>query len=144
MQAKSVIQPLLLNCLYSPDMAGRPPSKPAPPFGERLAALRKARGWTQPELAERLGTTVKMVTYYERQATNPTAKTLEKIAEVFGVSTAKLIGEADSSKRSRKPGPPSRLQELTEKLSSLPRSKQKVVVEMLEGFLQKASNGKAA
>ena len=42
------------NIFYSAEMAGRPATKPAPPFGERLAALRKERGWTQPQLAERL------------------------------------------------------------------------------------------
>jgi transcriptional regulator with XRE-family HTH domain len=123
---------------YSPaDMAGRPATKPAPPFGERLAALRKERGWTQPQLAERLGATVKMVTYLERQAKNPTVKTMEQIASVFGIPASELLGSVKVSKRARKPGPPSRLQELTEQLAQLPRSKQKIVVEMLEGFLQK-------
>ena len=123
---------------YSADMAGRPATKPAPPFGERLAALRKERGWTQPQLAERLGITVMMVTYLERQAKNPTAKTVEQIAQVFGVPINALLGSAKIvSNGAHKPGPPSRLEELTEQLAQLPRSKQKTVVEMLEGFLQK-------
>ena len=111
--------------------------KPAPPFGERLAALRKERGWTQPQLAERLGTAVTMVTYLERRAKNPTVKTMEQIAGIFGVPVSELLGLAKVQKSVRKPGPPSRLQELTERLSQLPRSKQKTVIEMLEGFLQK-------
>ncbi len=123
---------------YSADMAGRPATKPAPPFGERLAALRKKRGWTQPQLAERLGITVMMVTYLERRAKNPTAKTVEQIAQVFGVPINALLGSAKIvSNGAHKPGPPSRLEELTEQLAQLPRSKQKTVVEMLEGFLQK-------
>jgi len=133
MQAQSDI---LEKVAYTADMAGRPTTKPAPPFGERIAALRHERGWTQPDLASRLGITVKMVTYYEREAQNPTHKTIEQFAEAFGVSTAELIGEAVGTKR--KPGPPSRLHQLTERLSGLPRQKQKVVIEMLEGFLQKA------
>lgn len=126
------------TALYSPpDMAGRPATKPAPPFGERLAALRKERGWTQPQLAERLGTTVTMVTYLERRAKNPTVKTMEQIARIFGVPITELLGLAKIQKSARKPGPPSRLEELTGQLSKLPRSKQKIVVQMLEGFLQK-------
>lgn len=125
---------------YSADMAGRPATKPAPPFGERLAALRKKRGWTQPQLAERLGITVMMVTYLERRAKNPTAKTVEQIAGVFGVSVNALLGSAKIvSNGAHKPGPPSRLEELTGQLAQLPRSKQKTVVEMLEGFLQKTN-----
>src|SRR5580704_6949496 len=97
---------------YSPaDMAGRPPTRPAPPFGKRLAALRKERGWTQPQLAERLATTVKMVTYLERQAKNPTVKTMEQIAQVFGVPVSDLFGVANGKTETRrKPGPPSRLE----------------------------------
>lgn len=135
MQVQSVI---LENGTYNADMAGRPTSKNAPLFGQRLAALRHARGWTQAELAQRLGTTVKMVTYYEREAENPTRKTIEKIAEVFGVDPVEFLGEANGSRNGHKPGPASRLQQLTQRLGTLPRNKQKVVVEMLEGFLQKA------
>jgi transcriptional regulator with XRE-family HTH domain len=138
MQAQSVIPGSLS---YTADMAGRPTTKQAPAFGQRLAALRKQRGWTQNELAEELGTTVKMVTYYEREAENPTRKTIESIAKVFKVSAAALMGQTNGKTSGKtnghKPGPPSRLQQLTDRLSALPRPKQKVVVEMLEGFLQK-------
>jgi transcriptional regulator with XRE-family HTH domain len=124
------------NVPYSADMAGRPATKPAPPFGERLAALRKERGWTQPQLAERLGATVTMVTYLERRAKNPTVKTMEQIARIFGVPVSELLGLAKVQPSARKPGPPSRLQELTGQLSKLPRGQQKIVIRMLEGFLK--------
>jgi transcriptional regulator with XRE-family HTH domain len=137
MQAQSVI---LEKDGYTADMAGRPTTKPAPPFGERIATLRRERGWTQPELASRLGTTVKMVTYYEREAQNPTHKTIEQFAKVFGVSPAEFLGQANGTKRTRKPGPPSRLLQLIDRLSNLPRQKQKVVIEMLEGFLHKTGS----
>lgn len=120
---------------YHADMAGRPPTKEAPEFGKRLSALRKARNWTQSNLAERLNTTIKMVAYFEREATNPTQKTLVKLSEVFEVSTAELLGQKEESKNS-KPGPTSKLEKLTSELAQLPRSKQKVVVDMLEGFLK--------
>lgn len=121
-------------------MAGRPTTKTAPAFGQRLAALRKQRGWTQSELAERLGTTVKMVTYYEREAHNPTHKTIDAIAKVFRVSSAELMGQSNLKNNGHKPGPPSRLQQLTHRLSRLPRPKQKLVMEMLEGVLQKSGS----
>jgi DNA-binding transcriptional regulator YiaG len=46
---------------YNGDMAGRPPTKPAPIFGTNLAALRKARGLSQPQLAEQLGVSLDML-----------------------------------------------------------------------------------
>ena len=135
MQAQQVIPSAVV---YHRDMAGRPTPKAAPSFGQRLAALRQSRAWTQAELADKLGTTVKMVTYYEREAENPTRKTIESIAEVFGVSTAELVGEITKPSRSSKPGPPSQLQQLMHRLATLPKAKQKVVIDMLEGVLQKA------
>jgi transcriptional regulator with XRE-family HTH domain len=132
MQAQSVIRKIMG---YPAEMAGRPPIKEAPEFGRRLSDLRKARGWTQACLAQRLGTTIKMVAYFEREATNPTQKTLEKLSEVFGVSAAELLGQEEGQK-SRRPGPASKLEKLTAELSQLPRNKQKVVVDMLEGFLK--------
>jgi len=131
------------NRVYTGNMpAGRPATKQAPEFGQRLAALRKERGWTQPQLAELLGVTVKTVTYYERSASNPTAKTVDRIAEVFGVDPSELIKGLDSRPRKKRTGPPSRLQLIFDRLSSLPRSKQKVVADMLEGYL--GMNGKDA
>jgi transcriptional regulator with XRE-family HTH domain len=124
---------------YIPGMpAGRPATKSAPVFGQRMAALRKERGWTQSQLAQHLGVAVKTVIYYEREAENPTRKTIERIAKVFGVAPVELMGQTNGAKNGHKPGPPSRLQQLSERLAALPRSKQKVVVQMLEGFLQQA------
>jgi transcriptional regulator with XRE-family HTH domain len=80
-----------------------------------------------------------MVTYLERRAKNPTVKTMEQIAGIFGVPVTDLLGLAEIQKNARKPGPRSQLEELTEQLSRLPRGQQKVVVQMLEGFLQKTA-----
>jgi transcriptional regulator with XRE-family HTH domain len=118
--------------------AGRPAIKPTPAFGKKLAQFRKRRGWTQPELAELVGVAVKTITYYEREATNPTAKTIERLAEVFGITPAELMKDVKQPSKA-KTGPPSRLENIFEKVSSLPRSKQKVVADMLEGFLEKTT-----
>ena len=126
------------NQPYRGDMAGRPQTNEAPLFGARLAALRKEHGWTQPQLAEKLGITLATLVYYERQAKNPSAEFVSKVAKLFNVSVDELLGH--TVKVARKHGPPSRLQQLTEQLAELPRNKQKIVVEMLEGFLQKTTN----
>lgn len=49
-------------------------------FGERLAQLRKAAGYTQVELAQELGISQRMVAYYESPNANPPANLLPKIA----------------------------------------------------------------
>lgn len=123
-------------------MAGRPPTNEAPPFGKNLAALRKARGWTQPQLAETLGISVNTLVYYERKAKNPSGDFLAKVAKLFNVTVDELLDH--EVKAARKSGPPSRLQQLTAQLSGLPRQKQKAVVEILEGYLKTATNGSSA
>jgi len=45
-------------------------------FGERLAGLRKAAGFTQVELAAELGISQRMVAYYESPAATPPANLL--------------------------------------------------------------------
>jgi transcriptional regulator with XRE-family HTH domain len=101
--------------------------------------LRQNRGWTQPQLAEQLGVSVKTITYYERSAQNPTSKTLDRIAEILGVEPSELIRAADQQTRKSKSGPPSRLHLLFDQVSGLPRGKQKIVTDLLEGYLEKSA-----
>jgi transcriptional regulator with XRE-family HTH domain len=115
-------------------MAGRPPTKEAPPFGQRLAALRKRHGLSQTQLAQLIGSTLKAVDYYERRAQNPTAEIVEKIASVFSVTSDELLGRKPL--REAKPGPVSKVQQRLDQIANLPREKQKVVLQLLDSFLQ--------
>jgi transcriptional regulator with XRE-family HTH domain len=116
---------------------GRPATKPAPKFGQRLAALRVERGLSQAALAQQLDTTRSAIVYYERAANNPSAEFIAKTAAYFGVGFDDLLGS--NGKHPRKPGPTPQIAQLTERLSRLPRSQQKLVAAMLEGVLKKAS-----
>lgn len=142
---------------YHGDMAGRPALKPAPTFGGRLAALRKVRGWTQPQLAGELGITLAALTHYERKAANPSAEFVAKVAHLFNVSTDELLGVTSVSAKKSKPsaqdeerlvkksGPPSQIEERLLAVRDLPREKQKVVLQLLDSFLQtSAGNGAKA
>jgi transcriptional regulator with XRE-family HTH domain len=115
---------------------GRPPKKPAPYFGQRMAAFRIAKGMSQGELAEALGMRRDLVTYYERAAKNPNLEVVKKVADFFGVTVGELLN--DTTKTKSKPGPPSQFVQLAERLDRLPRAKQKMVADMLEGILKQA------
>jgi transcriptional regulator with XRE-family HTH domain len=118
------------------DMAGRPPTKQAPRFGQRLAVLRKQQGLSQEALARLLDTTRDNIAYYERKAENPSLDFIERCAQALHVSPEELI--AGSAKaRSTKPGPPARWEQLSRRLATLPRGRQRVVIDMLEGLLDK-------
>lgn len=61
-------------------------------FGQRLAELRKAAGYTQVELAAELGITQRMVAYYEAPNANAPAHLLPRLAEALGVGVDVLLG----------------------------------------------------
>jgi transcriptional regulator with XRE-family HTH domain len=123
-------------------MAGRPTNRPAPTFGARLAALRKERGWTQPQLAKMLGISPAMLAYYERKATNPTADFVKKAAGVLNTSVDDLLDHA--AKPLRKSGPPSQLEHRLQAIRQLPREKQKLVLQFLDTFLRDAQQNKGS
>lgn len=117
-------------------MAGRPTSKQAPPFGERLAALRKERGLSQEALAEMIGTTRANVAYFERKASNPTTDVIQRCATALAVPVGDLMDDGSAAKQARKRGPASRFEMQLEQLRRLPRSQQQFVSKFLDTVLQ--------
>ena len=55
-------------------------------MGEMIAALRREKGMTQKELAERLNITDKAVSKWERDLACPDTQTIPKLAEILGLS----------------------------------------------------------
>ena len=66
--------------------------RPASEFGERLMALRKARGLTQIQLAEMIGSTQRAVSRYETVADRAPAPVLAKLGKALHVTTDELLG----------------------------------------------------
>ncbi len=61
-------------------------------FGDRLRAVRKARGLTQIQLAEKAGISQCMVSFYERDEVLPGMPHLEWMCIVLKVSATDLLG----------------------------------------------------
>jgi transcriptional regulator with XRE-family HTH domain len=62
-------------------------------LGKIIAAQRKALGWTQSDLAERIGVETETVSRFERGATLPSLPTLEKLSHSLRVGIGKLLTE---------------------------------------------------
>ena len=60
-------------------------------FGDRLAAWRKQRGWTQPQLADALGLHLTQIKRYETGASQPSLDALRRIALTLNVSLDELV-----------------------------------------------------
>ena len=61
-------------------------------IGENIKRLRKKAKLTQPELAEKLGVTPKVISDYETAKANPPTDRLPVIANFFNISVDELIG----------------------------------------------------
>ena len=74
-------------------------------FGTMISTLRKEKGMTQLELAEKMGVTDKAVSKWERDLSFPDINSFPKLAEIFGVTVDELMqikteaGEPASSKK---------------------------------------------
>lgn len=60
--------------------------------GKRIQELRKAHGWTQKELAERLHVTDKSVSKWERGLNYPDMAMLEPLANTLDTTVVELLG----------------------------------------------------
>lgn len=103
-------------------------------FGERLAALRRAAGYTQTELAEEIGTTQRMLAYYEGQSDYPPVHLLPALAQALGVSTDALLGVATLK---RTTSPRGRLHRRLAQLEAMPPKTKRQVLQVLETFLDR-------
>lgn len=62
---------------------------------ERIRTLRRQRGLTLQNLAERAGVSKSMISKVERGEASPSAGTMSRLAEGLGVSISTLVGEND-------------------------------------------------
>ena len=61
-------------------------------FGTRLKELRTQAGLTQKQLAEQIGITKSVVSFYELRERTPSPEVLVKLASIFHVSCDYLLG----------------------------------------------------
>src|SRR3546814_8228691 len=63
-------------------------------LGANIAALRKAREWSQSDLAERVGVDTETISRFERGATLPSLLTLDKISKSLRIRVGELLAES--------------------------------------------------
>jgi len=60
-------------------------------IGDKILSLRKARGWSQEELAEKVGVTRQAISRWEANSAKPDADKILDICDLFGVSADYLL-----------------------------------------------------
>ena len=111
-----------------------PPSDETP--GRRLARIRRERGFTQIELAEKTGLVQTLVSDYERGKLRLNADMILRFATALEVSTDALLrpaGPVESKKSSRK------VLRRLEQIESLPSTQQLALLRTIDTFLAGAA-----
>lgn len=106
-------------------------------LGARIAQLRKDSHITQVQLAETLGISQSTINAYELGHRRVPVSALPLLARTLGVSVETLIGEAPSATRKRGPAP--KLQQHLERISALPKPRQRAVMDVIEAMLAQPS-----
>ncbi len=65
-------------------------------LSDRLKYLRKQTGFLQKDIAQKLNITTSAYGFYEQGKRIPDSNVLEKLAEIFNVSTDYLLGRTDN------------------------------------------------
>ena len=110
-------------------------------FGRRLVELRKARGLTQVEMAERLGATQSFVSKYERGELRLHGVLIIKLAAALRVSTDELLGFAGKEPSLKPAVKDRRLWRRITAIDSLSKRDRAALVRTIDAFLSKAQPG---
>lgn len=105
-------------------------------MGERIARLRKERGYTQAELAEKTGIIQALISDYERDKLRLHAEMVIRFAQALEVATDELLGLNGAKKNGDKIS--LRLLRRTKKIDYLPQSQQKTLLKTIDTFLKAA------
>lgn len=106
---------------WEPSWPGRPPG--AGSLGRRIAALRADRGWTQQQLADRLGISRVAVSHLETDINTPGERTVALLAGVFRLEPHDLVAATSypAAKSDRLPLVVARWTEVEHQLALLDR-----------------------
>jgi len=105
-------------------------------LGQRIARLRKEKGWTQTELAEKMGTIQRLISDYERDRLRPHPEMIVQFARALEVTADELLGLKPSKKNGKSPS--LKILRRLNKIEDLPPFQQKILLNTIDTFLKGA------
>jgi transcriptional regulator with XRE-family HTH domain len=105
-------------------------------LGERLARLRKERGFTQKELAGKTGLIQALISDYERGKLRLNAEMILRFTTALEISTDELL-QPGGPKPVRKPS--RKVLRRLERIETLPSPQQTVLLKTIDTFLENAA-----
>ena len=108
-------------------------------FGKKIASLRKDLKFSQTELANKLNTSVSVISRYERDEMSPSIDTAIKLASELNTTIAYLLGESEDDLILKDPKMVDRLKEVR----SFSELEQEKVFFTLDAVIREIKNRKA-
>lgn len=105
--------------------------------GQRIARLRREHGWTQTELAERIGIVQGLVSDYELDKLRLNAEMLARFARTLGVSADELLG-LDQAPANGGKTVSLKVARRMRKVEQLPPRQQAALLKTIDAFLKAA------
>nr|WP_042867821.1 helix-turn-helix transcriptional regulator [Bacillus cereus] len=104
---------------------------------EKILKLRKKKGLTQEELGILIGVTKQTISKYEGNIKPPSRKALQKLADIFQVTTDYLLGRSElpNTDAQKDAELTKTAKEILERINTLPEDRQKKAWEHLEMFV---------
>ena len=100
-------------------------------FSDRLAAIRKERGFTQKGLANAAGLSQIQVHRYENGGAQPTLEAIKRLAVTLSVTADKLIFDDDER------GPSDDLRLQFEAVSSMSDDEKRIIASLIDAYIKK-------
>jgi transcriptional regulator with XRE-family HTH domain len=107
-------------------------------IGQRLARIRKERGYTQVDLAKKVGIIQSLMSDYETNRLRLSADIAVRFALALNVSMDELLSPKIKLKNSRKPS--LKIMRRMEEIEKLPPRKQALVLSALDSILRGAAS----
>jgi transcriptional regulator with XRE-family HTH domain len=104
-------------------------------IGRRLARIRKEQGYTQIELAERIGIIQALISDYEREKLRLNAEMLARFAKALNVSADEILGIGPDKRQAAK-NPSLKILRRLNRIASLPPTKQKALLQTIDALLK--------
>jgi transcriptional regulator with XRE-family HTH domain len=104
-------------------------------LGQRLARIRKERGYTQVTLAEKIGIIQSLISDYETDRLRLTAEMAVRFALALDVTTDELLHPKSKKKTKR---PSLKIMRRMEEIEKLPPRQQSIVLSALDSILRGA------
>ena len=104
--------------------------------GARLARFRKEKGYTQVELAEKIGLTQNLVSAYERDRLRLSAEMVVRFAQALDVSSDELLGLSKTAPLKEKP-PARRVLRRLQQIEALSKRDQEALLRTIDAYLSK-------